>query len=185
MRLNADTLRAITKLRADPAFHYTTDATATPFPLPANTIAMHIRGGDKWQEMTLVPPLRYTEAAIGLMRNAPLSFAPRSIFVSADDQNAIAETRRAAEEAHLSVTYSHIPRQPGGHSLQVWKQQGNALAKTHTHLLQLLMSLEADSWIGTRASNWNRLIDELRCVWVEKCQGQYTEVGDSYEGYSW
>ena len=185
MRLNADTLQAVAKLRTDQSLHYTTNSTNTPLPLPANTIAMHIRGGDKWQEMTLVPPLRYTQAAIGIIRNAPLSLAIRRIFVSADDEAAITETRRAAEEAQLSVIYSHIPRQVGGHSLQVWKQQGNTLAKTHTHLLQLLMSLEADSWIGTRASNWNRLIDELRCVWVEKCQGLYTEVGDSYEGFSW
>lgn len=27
---------------------------------------------------------------------------------------------------------------------------------------QLLMALECDAWVGTRGSNWNRLIDELR-----------------------
>jgi len=31
-------------------------------------------------------------------------------------------------------------------------------------LYQLYMALEADVWIGTRKSNWNRLIDEMRCV---------------------
>ncbi len=44
------------------------------------------------------------------------------------------------------------------------------------HLLQLLMSLEADAWAGTRGSNWNRLIDERRCVWVDKCPNAYVEV---------
>jgi hypothetical protein len=39
------------------------------------------------------------------------------------------------------------------------------------------MSLEADAWIGTRCSNWNRLIDELRCVWVDKCPNSCVEVG--------
>ncbi len=33
-------------------------------------------------------------------------------------------------------------------------------------LYQLYMALEADVWIGTRKSNWNRLIDEMRCVAV-------------------
>ena len=56
----------------------------------------------------------------------------------------------------------------------------------HTHLIQLLMSLECDVWIGTRASNWNRLIDELRCTWIDKCNGLYIEVGDISEGdFEW
>jgi hypothetical protein len=54
------------------------------------------------------------------------------------------------------------------------------------HLLQLLMSLEADAWVGTRGSNWNRLIDELRCVWVDKCPHAYLEVGGPVPGvYDW
>lgn len=54
------------------------------------------------------------------------------------------------------------------------------------HLLQLLMALEADAWVGTRGSNWNRLIDELRCVWVNKCAHVYVEVGDVRGGdYVW
>jgi hypothetical protein len=185
MRLNTDTIRAIVRLRTDPLFHYYTNCNSTPFPLPANTIAMHIRGGDKWKEMTLVPPLKYIATAAALFENMPLSFSSRNIFVSADYEAAIQETQCDAEEMGLSVIYSRIYRQPRGQELNVWKNQHNRLKMTHTHLLQLLMSLEADSWIGTRASNWNRLIDELRCVWVEKCPNQYTEVGDSYEGYNW
>jgi hypothetical protein len=58
---------------------------------------------------------------------------------------------------------------------------------TRTHLLQLLLALEADAWIGTRGSNWNRLIDELRCIWVEKCRQPYVEVGTdkSWKNYDW
>ena len=40
--------------------------------------------------------------------------------------------------------------------------------------------------VGTRNSNWNRLIDELRCVWVDKCHHPYVEVGDEPAGsYGW
>ena len=39
------------------------------------------------------------------------------------------------------------------------------------------MALEADVWIGTRKSNWNRLIDEMRCTIVDKCDAVYVEVG--------
>jgi hypothetical protein len=52
--------------------------------------------------------------------------------------------------------------------------------------LQLLMALECDAWVGTRGSNWNRLIDELRCVWVPKCMQPYVEVGEREErGRRW
>lgn len=49
------------------------------------------------------------------------------------------------------------------------------------------MALECDAWVGTRGSNWNRLIDELRCVWVPKCLHTYVDVGRraNWDGYSW
>ena len=36
-------------------------------------------------------------------------------------------------------------------------------ALTSQWLFQLYLALECDVWIGTRNSNWNRLIDEMRC----------------------
>ena len=48
------------------------------------------------------------------------------------------------------------------------------------------MALECDAWVGTRGSNWNRLIDELRCVWVPKCAQPYVEVGErEVRGQRW
>ena len=35
-------------------------------------------------------------------------------------------------------------------------------ALTSQWLFQLYLALECDIWIGTRNSNWNRLIDEMR-----------------------
>ena len=37
-------------------------------------------------------------------------------------------------------------------------------ALTSQWLFQLYLALECDLWIGTRNSNWNRLIDEMRCA---------------------
>jgi len=53
------------------------------------------------------------------------------------------------------------------------------------HLGQLLLALEADAWVGTYASNWNRLIDELRAVWVPKMAGPYIEVGEVHDYQVW
>jgi hypothetical protein len=79
-----------------------------------------------------------------------------------------------------------MPRLAGGHRMSDWRAAPDeSEGSFYAHLLQLLMALEADAWVGTRGSNWNRLIDELRCVWVVKCQGVYVEAGLTPEAYSW
>lgn len=32
--------------------------------------------------------------------------------------------------------------------------------------------------VTSRGSNWDRLIDELRCVWVAKCAYPFVEIGE-------
>jgi hypothetical protein len=74
----------------------------------------------------------------------------------------------------------------GGQVDSQWKALEDRLTPFYTHLLKLTLALEADAWVGTRNSNWNRLIDELRCVWVDKCHHPYVEVGDEPAGsYGW
>lgn len=58
MRLNDETVRAVSALRQDPALHYVSNGSALPFPLASGTIAAHIRHGDKKSEMKLVPAKR-------------------------------------------------------------------------------------------------------------------------------
>ena len=69
-------------------------------------------------------------------------------------------------------------------------EQQNAFGRTTMTLqwlLQLFMQLESDVWVGTRGSNWNRLIDELRCTVIDKCLNTYLEVGptDDWNNYHW
>jgi hypothetical protein len=48
------------------------------------------------------------------------------------------------------------------------------------------LALEATHFVGTRGSNWNRLIDELRTVWPAHeigCCNTYIEVGCLDAGY--
>jgi hypothetical protein len=183
MRFNNNTLRVLRALRHDQALHYGTRT--VPFPLPANTIAVHIRGGDKRAEMTLVPAPNYAAAVFQLIELMPHSFS-RTVFVSGDDPQSIDEARRLIEARHMAFIYTRMPRLAGGHRMSEWRAAPDESAGSfYGHLLQLLMALEADAWVGTRGSNWNRLIDELRCVWVDKCQGVYVEVGLTPEAYSW
>lgn len=206
MRFNNATVDAVRRLRSDASKHYCTQGNSFFSPqnnnkqqnllLPTGAFAIHIRGGDKHQEMTLVPATNYIDAVVRNIQNTPLSYPSRTVFVSSDDENSLTEAREYAESLSLPFVYTLMHRQKGGHSLSTWTYATTTTTGSkkitititelfYGHLLQLIMSLEADSWIGTRASNWNRLIDELRCVWVDKCSGSYTEVGDSYDEYNW
>jgi hypothetical protein len=185
MRFNEETVRTIRALRHNQAVHYTTDGGPMPFPLPPNTISAHIRGGDKRAEMPLVPAQTFVAAVFQLIDLMPHAFS-RAVFVSGDDQQSIDEARRLIEERRMTVIYTRMPRLVGGHTLREWRSAPDeSEGSFYAHLLQLLMALEADAWVGTRGSNWNRLIDELRCVWVDKCQGVYVEVGLTPVEYSW
>ena len=186
MRFNDDTVRGLAALRQTQALHYMTGGKPLPFPLPAGTISAHIRGGDKANEMKLVPAAKFVDAALALIDRMPNSFS-RVFFLSGDDEQTINETRALLEGQAMTFAFTRLPRLSGGHKLLAWLQSPfHEAGGFYGHLLQLVMALEADAWIGTRGSNWNRLIDELRCVWVDKCGGVYVEVGDQGLGkYYW
>jgi len=120
----------------------------------------------------------------------PLHFSSHTIFLSSDDEEAIQSSKNKLESMGYSVIYSKIPRWKNGNYIEM--MDTDEYIRKHRqdfamyHLLELQMSMEADGWIGTRASNWNRMIDELRCIWVSKCQMPFVEVGDIHgDDYGW
>lgn len=161
------------------------------FPFPKGTINMHVRHGDKGIEMQLVDDKIYFTAAENLVVHAPISYQ-RTAFISTEDPNTI-EYAKKEENLMLRNGWRYIwydvPRINSNAPDQLGKM--NTIKKgvlTHIWWLQLLMALECDAWIGTRGSNWNRLIDELRCIWVPKCQNEYVEVGinpNDYKDFIW
>jgi len=187
MRLNENTITELSKMRHDDNFHYMSKGNV-PFPLPSGTVNAHIRHGDKGTEMKLVPSVMYVRAFKSMIANSPNSFS-RILFVSSDDQEAVNTCRRLVEGDGMTYINTKLDRMDGGHFMNKWDKDKNNLDRTLIlgHLLQLLMALEADAWIGTRGSNWNRLIDELRCVWVDKCHYSYVEVATDLApgSYDW
>jgi hypothetical protein len=190
-RFNNATLSAVRALRVRDGVHYYYAGgrgQPLPFPLPAGAVNAHIRHGDKHTEMKLVESERYFEAAQRLARHQPFSLGGRAYFVSSDDGDAIEANRRLAEGAGWGFVYSRLERMRGGFNSEAWAGMAGSvrLPTLYAQLQQLLMSLEADAWVGTRASNGNRLIDELRCVWVDKCRQVYVDVGFLGElEYAW
>ena len=159
---------------------------AASVPLPRGTVSIHIRHGDKSKEMNLVPTAKYLKAADELVLHNPFGYRKVG-FMSTEDPGAIEEMVGSNLSATWRWLWWDVPRlnSNGPEQLGLFDMRRGEL--TFIWWLQLFIALEADAWVGTRGSNWNRLIDELRCVWVPKCQNVYVEVGDeaSWTGYSW
>ena len=153
-------------------------ATIGRFPLPPGTISSHLRlGWDKKDEMRIVPLNEYMDAAEKLVAVAPLT-AIRAIFISTETQPAVDAAHALANftGSRWTVMSSKILRVVNGFSHGVKHNMSGEMLKhlppthlqsqgatTRQHLLNLMMALEGDHFIGTRGSNWCRLIDELRC----------------------
>ena len=126
-----------------------------PAVLPKGTVSMHVRRADKGTEADLVPLGAYfDEAERTLVARGERA---RVVFLTTD--GAEVDHELASIPAGWAVirpagaTYT-----PGG-GLEVFSyslaMQSMALLAVH---------LEADHFVGTRFSNWCRLIDELRLV---------------------
>jgi len=149
--------------------------------------------------MKLIPLNTYVEHAQQCVLQNPMSLSNR-LFISSDDSAAIRASTILPEQHldsagtlvgnHWSIIVSpNVPRFAEINRHEVTNQV-NAFGKTKMllhWLQQIMMALECDAWIGTRASNWNSLIDELRCVWIAKCRGPFVEVGESedWKDYFW
>ncbi|KAG5460473.1 MAG: hypothetical protein BJ554DRAFT_7476 [Olpidium bornovanus] len=185
-RLNSHTSAAVSVLRHNESQHAAWShgrkgGKPVPYPLPAGTVSLHVRHGDKG--MDLVPFDDYVNAALRFTGQNPLAFQ-RRLFVSSEDPSVIEDARLLPERElepstgparRWEVYTSDIPRMNAGpfKQLEFYGKQ----RMSYAWILQLLMALECDAWVGTRGSNWNRLIDELRCVYVDRCVAAYIEVG--------
>ena len=194
MRFRPESINILKDLRLQPEklFMYPEDTTLfRTFPVPAGTINLHVRHGDKGIEMELVSDKIYFEAAENLVIHNIFSYH-RVALVTTEDPNTINYIKSNENDKLMKRGWRYlwydVPRINSNGIDQLDKI--STIKKgilTHIWWLQLLMALECDAWIGTRASNWNRLIDELRCIWVPKCKNVYIEVGNpkDYKDYGW
>ncbi|KAI8586596.1 hypothetical protein BDZ88DRAFT_509668 [Geranomyces variabilis] len=201
-RLNAKTSDALRALRLDPTLHRTwthdddRPYLSAPYPLPRGTMNLHVRHGDKATEMHLMPFTTYVNAAERLSSENPQMYL-RRLFVSSEDPGVIEDAAwlpQRNETSHGVLTSpdlrwrvftSDIPRVNSGPYQQINKYGASNM--TRSWYLQLWMALECDAFFGTRASNWNRIIDEFRCIFVDKCQLPYFEMGPEtdWRDYFW
>ncbi|KAI5478111.1 hypothetical protein MNV49_005478 [Pseudohyphozyma bogoriensis] len=192
MRMNEASLAHMVRTRMDAAQHeaFTRpkgSAAPTsidlPWPLPAGTISMHIRHGNKAQEMSLHPLTDYVKAAERLISTNPngyhkmafLSSEDPAVFDEAKDISRISDSETTSNMDWLWYT-SHIERLNSGPFEQLEKF-GNRSETTLSWMSETMLAMECDGFVGTRGSNWNQILDALRCVWMDSCKHAYLDVG--------
>ena len=173
LRFNAETRLRIKAMRR--TAHHENNT------LISGAINVNIRGGDKRDESKLSSTESYVDKAAALIAAQPLSYS-RTLYVTSDSLEEILRAKAYAGTMGLHVIYSDVPRMAHGN------QQGlvNSFWDydiTISVLMQLAMTAECDAWIGTRSSNWNRVIDIYRCSHAFKCKQSFIEAGDTEYGH--
>ena len=169
MRFGPETRTRIDALRAGQAVRL------------GGAINVNLRGGDKVGEARPIAPERYIDKALDLMELAPLTYS-RVLFLTSDDPRELARAHAYATVRGLKAVYLDVPRMRHGNAesqvAAFWTYN-----VTLSVLLQLSMTAECAAWIGSRTSNWNRVIDMYRCTVAANCRGVFVEMEDAIRGY--
>ncbi|KAF3197862.1 hypothetical protein TWF679_002549 [Orbilia oligospora] len=196
-RPNRQTLARMVEMRTNKTLHTAVDTNirdkdgngrphTVPFPLLPSTISMHIRHGDKAIEGRLISTRDYIVAAERFILRNPITYRKRA-FVTTEDPDAIQEIRKTTGINPISTafsnpswywSYSNIPRFDGSpfQNLNLSQNRTDAMIM---HIMQLWMAVECDAFVGNRNSNWNKLIDSIRCTLMDKCRAPYLDAGYS------
>ena len=169
MRFGPETQARIDALRAGETRHL------------GGAINVNLRGGDKVGEARPIAPERYVDRALELIEQAPLSYS-RVLFLTSDDPRVLARTHAYATTRRLTSFYLDVPRMQYGND----ERQMAAFWTynvTLSVLLQLSMTAECAAWVGSRTSNWNRIIDMFRCTVASNCRGVFVEMEDAIRDY--
>ena len=158
------------------------DKTPLPFykPSPSQLITVHIRWGDKIREMKdkkLIPMETYIDAAKSLL--TPDELNGRQIvfiYLATEDPQAIREFQQDAPD-HWSIHTSGPTNSRPKMTMLKAAAQSNGLAGLES-LAALLISMEANRFVLTGASNWSRLMNELRKSVVDSRCGNCTRAID-------
>jgi hypothetical protein len=139
--------------------------------VPKDLITVHIRWGDKKQEMKLVPMADYIKAIQKVLDGRSKTQTGEdsneaNIFLATEDPSAVEAFRQLAPpEWNIYLDQYYIEMLP--HRIDEFN--GNPKMSKHLNgrtglvaLGSLLVAMEANDFILTTASNWSRLLDRLR-----------------------
>lgn len=130
-------------------------------------INVWIRHGDKYKEMKLIDTKYYFTAIKLFERLSNIKF---NIYLSTDDRAAI----DTFALSNYTVYYLNYSRYNDNNSN--WK-----INHIYNVISDIELSLQCIAFIGTRKSNINRLIDELRCTEDRYSNTPYFEIGEIHK----
>eukprot|EP00271_Cylindrocystis_brebissonii_P010645 TRINITY_DN2690_c0_g1_i1.p1 TRINITY_DN2690_c0_g1~~TRINITY_DN2690_c0_g1_i1.p1 ORF type:complete len:221 (-),score=26.59 TRINITY_DN2690_c0_g1_i1:628-1290(-) len=119
-------------------------------------VSLHVRQGDKGQEMKLFSFAAHMWLAESLRKKMPHM---NHIWLSTEMESVIAET---TEHPSWTFLFTRNPRQNATTKFHEYETEAGVRNILETSLVNLLIACECDYFVGTLGSNWNRLINELR-----------------------
>jgi hypothetical protein len=148
--------------------------------VPPNLITVQIRWGDKQKEMKLLPAHDYIKGVQEILqqRNDDNDDSV-SIYLATEDPKAVKAFRQAApKEWNIYIDQYYHDMLPLRHKGKDVYNQGPKTARATkgraglVALGSLLVAMEANDFVLTTASNWSRLMNELRKnVLDPRCNG--------------
>ena len=135
-------------------------------PSPNQLITVHIRWGDKGSEMELVPIMDYIHAVQDIVTQQNIPNNETYIYLATEDPRALQQFQNNMNvEWTLYIDQFYVDMLP--HRNNATQEVAGVAKKGYGHvgilaLGSLLVSMEANHFVLTSASNWSRLINELR-----------------------
>ncbi|GAX26545.1 hypothetical protein FisN_23Lh073 [Fistulifera solaris] len=134
--------------------------------IPTDLITVHIRWGDKEDEMKLVPMSDYIRAVVDLAKD----LQQVHVYLSTTDPSAVYEfVSQSPKEwkIYIDAYFQEYYKQQLSSNRNQYNQNPSLSLKHDGKpgfmaLASLLVALEANAFVLTTASNWSRLLNELR-----------------------
>ncbi|GJP66657.1 hypothetical protein CLOP_g23569 [Closterium sp. NIES-67] len=124
--------------------------------LPEGLVAVHVRQGDKAGEMAIAGLDVYLALAGRVRRQFPYA---DSVWLSSEMQSVIDSTKHYTRWLFHATDF---PRQALGESMDAYDARVGEQAATENAFVNLLISADAEFFVGTMGSTWSVLIENLR-----------------------
>jgi len=147
-----------------------------PGGVPGGCVSVHARIGDKHVEVGPSPFVDYWRAATTLVKEHPL-WLGRCVVLTTETSGYVDAAREAAARDGYRLIVADVARteaEGGPHAntrllRSPWEEMRDSLA-------HLVAALHGDAFVGTRSSNWCRLIDELRSTVAGKAAAPFVDL---------
>jgi len=156
-------------------------------------VSIYIRRGDKHVEMKLIKTYKYLKVAKMFYDNGLIPGLPETnnsrpvIFIGSEDPTAIDETIAWGNQNNWKVIYTNLfDRKSVSAYMNDTEQVAVRSAKVAKHhdleyfsmLLNLHYHLQCEAYVCTMASNFCRVIDELKATVAGKIHRHYADISE-------